>query len=112
MDVANSSPDPRMILRRFHKQHYTYMESVLPADRTLRWNVKDGWEPICKLLDVPVPDKPFPRAHDTERFESNGKAKIAKFVRAGIFTLVSAVGVAITAAAGPSAYRYVAANFL
>jgi len=22
--------------------------------------VKDGWEPLCKFLDMPIPSKPFP----------------------------------------------------
>jgi hypothetical protein len=29
----------------------------------------DGWEPICELLDLPVPDAPFPRVNDAATFE-------------------------------------------
>ncbi len=25
----------------------------------------DGWEPLCRFLDVPVPDEPFPHRNDT-----------------------------------------------
>ena len=24
------------------------------------YNVKDGWDPLCKFLDVPIPNIPFP----------------------------------------------------
>jgi len=37
----------------------------VPADRLLVWEVKNGWEPICKFLGVPVPKEPFPNVNDT-----------------------------------------------
>jgi hypothetical protein len=29
------------------------------------FQVKEGWEPLCSFLDMPVPDEPFPRFNDT-----------------------------------------------
>ena len=37
-------------------------ESVIkyvPKDRLLVYEIKDGWEPLCNFLELPVPDKPF-----------------------------------------------------
>ena len=31
----------------------------VPKDRLLVYRVKDGWEPLCKFLDLPKPDIPF-----------------------------------------------------
>ena len=31
-----------------------------PKERTLFIDFEEGWEPLCKLLDLPVPDVPFP----------------------------------------------------
>ena len=33
---------------------------MAPKNKLLIYNVKEGWEPLCKFLDVPVPAKPFP----------------------------------------------------
>jgi hypothetical protein len=33
------------------------------------FNVKDGWEPLCKALDKPIPKVPFPRLNDNKSFE-------------------------------------------
>ena len=33
------------------------------------WTAADGWEPICELLEVPVPDAPFPHVNNAEVFE-------------------------------------------
>jgi hypothetical protein len=44
------------------------VKRVVPADRLLVFEVKDGWEPLCEFLRVPVPDVPFPRVNDTAVF--------------------------------------------
>ena len=44
---------------------------TVPSDRLLVWNPKDGWEPLCELLDLPVPDTPLPNVNDTENFQKN-----------------------------------------
>ena len=33
----------------------------MPSDRLLIWNVKDGWEPLCKFLGKPIPEIAIPR---------------------------------------------------
>ncbi len=42
-------------------------------DRLLVFNVKQGWEPLCAFLDVPVPDGEFPRTNNTEEFQASQK---------------------------------------
>lgn len=44
---------------------------TVPSDRLLVWNPKDGWEPLCELLDLPVPSEPLPNVNDTENFQKN-----------------------------------------
>ena len=29
------------------------------------WNLKEGWEPLCEFLKVPIPDVPVPRDNVT-----------------------------------------------
>jgi hypothetical protein len=38
--------------------------------RLLVWRAEEGWEPLCKALDLPVPDVPFP--HRNKRAEYHG----------------------------------------
>jgi len=40
------------------------MKALLPKERLLEFNVKPGWGPLCKFLDLPVPDVPFPRVNE------------------------------------------------
>jgi hypothetical protein len=48
--------------------HIEEIKSKVPADRLLVFNIKDGWEPLCHFLKVPVPDTPFPRVNDSTSF--------------------------------------------
>lgn len=44
------------------------VREIIPAERLLVFNVADGWDPLCRFLDVPVPDMPFPRTHARDEF--------------------------------------------
>ena len=45
--------------------HVAEVKAYVPADRLLVFDVRDGWAPLCKFLDHPVPDIPFPNVNDT-----------------------------------------------
>ena len=48
-----------------------YQEQVqrnIPEDRLLVWSVQDGWEPLCRFLEVDVPQAEFPRLNDSKMF--------------------------------------------
>ncbi|MEZ4615462.1 MAG: sulfotransferase [Caldilineaceae bacterium] len=49
--------------------HNAEVQRVVPPERLLVYTVKEGWEPLCRFLDVPVPDKPFPHLNDTAEFQ-------------------------------------------
>ncbi|CAM9261276.1 unnamed protein product [Discosporangium mesarthrocarpum] len=43
-----------------HLRHIEEVKATVPADKLLVYSVKEGWEPLCTFLEVPVPDVPFP----------------------------------------------------
>ena len=47
-------------------RHNAEVERTIPRERLLVYDVAQGWEPLCKFLDVPVPDTPFPRTNSRE----------------------------------------------
>ena len=48
--------------------HNEAVRAAIPADRLLEFEVKQGWQPLCDFLGVPVPDEPFPRSNHREEF--------------------------------------------
>jgi len=45
-------------------EHKAYIQRVVPKERLLIMSVKDGWAPLCKFLDKPVPEEPYPHANE------------------------------------------------
>ena len=49
-------------LEEQYERHNQHVIDTIPEDQLLVFNVKEGWEPLCKFLDKPVPANPFPHA--------------------------------------------------
>lgn len=45
-------------------RHEAHLRRVVPPARLLWFRVADGWPPLCRFLDLPVPDRPFPHNND------------------------------------------------
>ena len=44
------------------------VKRTVPKERLLVFQAKEGWEPLCEFLGVPVPDEPFPRVNTRDDF--------------------------------------------
>ncbi len=44
------------------------VQAAFDDDRLLVYHLGDGWEPLCRFLNRPVPDTPFPRSNSTAEF--------------------------------------------
>ena len=61
-----------------YEAHNAYVRAHAPAARLLEWQASEGWAPLCRALDLPVPDQPFPHANSTADFQERiGKARPA-----------------------------------
>ncbi len=68
---------------------------MVPPDKLLIMDVKDGWEPLCKFLEVPVPDEPMPRANDAARAEETAQQIFGKLI-----SIWAGIGVGVVAISG------------
>jgi hypothetical protein len=44
------------------------VQATVPPERLLVYDLKQGWEPLCSFLGVPVPETPLPHLNDTAEF--------------------------------------------
>jgi len=51
-----------------YRQNNQRVRDTIPPERLLVFDVAQGWEPLCRFLEVPVPDAPFPRSHPRDEF--------------------------------------------
>jgi hypothetical protein len=62
--------DHAMAVFRAHNEE---VQSTIAPERLLTYEATQGWEPLCRFLDVPVPDTPFPYRNTTEEFRNRPK---------------------------------------
>ena len=58
--LGTFDPNAQTILRKNYRLHNTHVRAVTHSDKTLVFNVKQGWRPVCEFLSVDVPEEPFP----------------------------------------------------
>jgi hypothetical protein len=72
--------------------HNREVMATIPAARLLVFDVKDGWEPLCRFLGVPAPaGEPFPHVNDAADFARRQREQYTRIARA----LLPPVGFAI-----------------
>jgi hypothetical protein len=53
-----------------YRAHHATVRQTIPAERLLVFDVREGWEPLCAFLEVPVPATPVPNVNDAEQFKA------------------------------------------
>ncbi len=54
-----------------YRRHIEEVTRYVAPERLLVYDVKEGWEPLCRFLEVPVPAQLFPRLNDAAEFRKN-----------------------------------------
>ena len=69
------------------------VKNTVPSDKLLVFEVKEGWGPLCKFLEVPVPNIPFPNTNDTAQMKKRLRGvKIAAYsLILGVPTVLAAI---------------------
>ena len=57
--------------KKFFLDWETEVKRQVPADGLLVHSAKDGWEPLCKFLEVPTPEHDYPRVNDTKTIQND-----------------------------------------
>ena len=50
-------------------RHIEEVSASVQADRLLKFDVKQGWDPLCEFLGEEIPDEPIPRSNSAEEFK-------------------------------------------
>jgi hypothetical protein len=51
-------------------RHNREVQEIVPAEKLLVYEVDEGWEPLCRFLEIPVPPIPTPHLNDRTSFRS------------------------------------------
>ena len=95
---------------RYYKEFNEEIERIVPKEKLLVFEVKEGWDPLCKFLEKEVPRWPFPRVNDREFF-IRGRETREGYIRLGAMMSALKVGsltVAVAAASIGIYWRWMA----
>lgn len=81
-------------LRQGFVNHYAHVRAVVPKEKLLEFEPKDGWEPLCKFLGKDVPPGPYPRVNDAQ-----ATVKLLRRVSRIVLGIMIAKTMAVVAAA-------------
>ena len=69
-------------MQKFNDWNQSVIDYV-PKDRLLIYKASEGWEPICKFLNVSIPDIPFPYKNKTKNM-----GHMSRFINAMFIILI------------------------
>jgi hypothetical protein len=69
-------------MQKFNDWNQSVIDYV-PKDRLLIYKASEGWEPICKFLNVDIPDIPFPYKNKTKNM-----GHMSRFINAMFIILI------------------------
>lgn len=95
-DTFNDRFADREYALQVFTDHIREVEAAVPADRLLVFDVKEGWEPLCAFLGIPVPpDESFPHVNDAASFQRQIRERLTQSVTRVVRPVVlAAAGVA------------------
>ena len=67
-------PDIRNTGAIWYQGYSDEIRRLVPKDRLLEINLKEGWEPLCDFLGKKVPTTKFPRTNEREVIQKNIEA--------------------------------------
>jgi sulfotransferase family protein len=67
-----------------YRKHIQRVVGLVPKERLLQFDVKDGWGPLCIFLQKSIPNEPFPRLNERTDFMNSAPtwARNIKLARA------------------------------
>lgn len=70
LDAFDGKKDDRAFMTDWFIRRNQEVIDTLPPERLLVFHPRQGWEPLCEFLGVPVPEDPFPRVNSRDELGS------------------------------------------
>jgi Sulfotransferase domain len=72
--IFTDADDPEDVMAGYERSLMEVRAEVAP-ERLVEWQPGDGWGPICRALDVPVPNLPFPHENSTADYAARARTR-------------------------------------
>ncbi len=62
-------------LKAGYERHLEQVRAEIDPGRLVEWQPGDAWEPICRALNLSVPDQPFPHVNSTADYLTHSEVR-------------------------------------
>lgn len=66
--------DDRAVMTHYFRSHIAAVTATVSPERLLVYQTGEGWERLCRFLEVPMPAEPFPFENSRAEFISRSQA--------------------------------------
>lgn len=81
-------PQNKEVAIQSYEEHNARVREVIPPELLLEYNVNQGWDPLCKFLEVPnCPNTPFPKTNSATSIQVQALSSFLSPVIAALFVL-------------------------
>lgn len=89
--IFNGNLEDKAHATKVFKEHIEEVKRTIPIERLLIFEAKQGWEPLCAFLDIPVPEGiPYPHTNDSARIK-----RIMEFAPLALWGLIAIIFLAV-----------------
>jgi Sulfotransferase domain len=74
-DAFGDKVNDRRFMTDWFERRNQQVIDALPPERLLVYSPKEGWEPLCQFLGVPVPKGPYPRVNSRDEIKEASRAE-------------------------------------
>ncbi len=71
----SSDIEDREAMMAGYERRLQEVRAEIAPDRLVDWQPGDGWDPICRALGVPVPNRPFPHENSTADYQARAELR-------------------------------------
>ena len=88
---AGNKEELQQNTKTIYKEHYELVGRVCPKERLLKFDLKEGWGPLCAFLGKEKPDAPFPSLNERGALAERSK----KFQKRSLFNVLRNLGLIV-----------------
>ena len=77
------------LFKKKYREHNERVQSVIPKEKLLIYNVKQGWKPLCEFLECDVPEQNFPLENVASSFSQSEISAALETVKRRLFIVLA-----------------------
>ena len=95
--LGSTNPKSTCVFRKRYRMHNHRVKSIVPPEKLLVFNVKQGWKPLCDFLGCEIPTSAFPHENVKGRLlkeifqKTRYGQQVQREIQRTVFVIVSVI---------------------